>query len=121
MQRHNGASLETGNCRINQMGGSLVTRPSDAEAVECEAIPAARRKQRCFGVSWEGSLQQRGSECPRSTPGHPAPLLLYPGSSFPRSPFRVLLLPANTHPLKVGLMHLSKYFSYAIDVNAVIK
>lgn len=37
------------------------------------------------------------------------------------SPFRVLLLPANTHPLKVGLMHLSKYFSYAIDVNAVIK
>lgn len=26
-----------------------------------------------------------------------------------------------THPPKVGLMHLSKYFSYAIDVNAVIK
>ena len=41
------------------------------------------------------------------------------------TPLHVFVLLRNTipppPPLKVGLMHVSKYFSYAIDVNGVIK
>lgn len=40
------------------------------------------------------------------------------------NPLRVFVLLRNTihpPPLKVGIMHVSKYFSYAIDVNGVIK
>lgn len=45
-------------------------------------------------------------------------------SPFLRTPHRVFTLLRDTiHPLplKAGIMHVSKYFSYAIDVNGVIK
>lgn len=41
-----------------------------------------------------------------------------------QTPLQVFVLlrnPVLPLPLKVGIMHVSKYFSYAIDVNGVIK
>lgn len=117
-RRHDADHSETNPNRVrNQVDNELNDAP-ERGLLSAEAILAARQLKRAF----QGEFPS-GAEAAPATPGPSrGSSRLSGGSSFlPRVRSACCARLPRTHPPKVGLMHLSKYFSYAIDVNAVIK
>lgn len=83
-------------------------------ALTCSELISSFSRKTFSHIKWDLGDQQH--LVPQYLQKEPSPFLM-----IPYHVFALLRDAIHPLPLKAGIMHVSKYFSYAIDVNGVIK